>query len=169
MKKLSKIMAAEQAVTLTPYIESGEVTSWQGLILFDDVLDGEKVLDSQEIEKLLVYVYGQKRVSQVNTDYTEGLQDWLRDEMYKADVNQKAMVYLVKARFDDWATPTHSDQFEAPLEIQLFKPNAEVENDFLVITCKWSDGLFRNDRHIIGVIAETDDLLTIIFEHIKKD
>ncbi len=126
-------------------------------------------MDSPEVEKLLVYVYGQKRISLVNTDYTEGLQDWLRDEMYKADVNQNAMVYLVKAPFEDWATSTHSDQYEAPLEIQLFKPEAEVENDFLIITCRWDDGLFRNDRHIIGVIAETDDLITVIFEYVKKD
>ena len=38
-----------------------------------------------------------------------------------------------------------------------------------MIICRWDDGLFRNDRHIIGVIDETDDLITVIFEYVKKD
>ena len=95
MKKLSDILSAEQAVTLTPYIENEEVTSWQGLILFDDVLDGGKILDSPEVEKLLVYVYGQKRISQVNTDYTEGLQDWLMD------INKSTRVYNLNLLTDE--------------------------------------------------------------------
>ena len=155
--------------TPLPIIEKGEATSWQGLILFDGVLDGGKILESPELEKLLVYFYGQKRISAVSTDSSEELQAWLRDELYKADVNERAMVYLVKTPFDELALPTHSKEYDAPLEIQILKPEADVENDFLLITCKWDDGLFRNDRHIIGVVADIDDLITIVLEHIKRD
>ena len=37
-----------------------------------------------------------------------------------------------------------------------------VEKDFLAITCKWQDGLFRNDNYVLGIIADTDDLYNII-------
>ena len=32
----------------------------------------------------------------------------------------------------------------------------------LTITCKWYDGLFRNDYYVIGAIVDAEDLKTIL-------
>ena len=48
------------------------------------------------------------------------------------------------------------------MSVISFKPKTPVEKDFLAITCKWQDGLFRNDNFVLGIIADTDDLYNII-------
>ena len=139
----------------------------QSLILFGGVLDGEKLLHSPEIEVLVRHFYGGLALTLAEVDNADRLHDWARDEQYKADAQEHAMIYHVKTRFEDLTLDTYSDQFSGPLYIQVFHP-AETAHDILTITCRWNDGLFRNDYYVIGVIANTADLDVIIQDGIKK-
>ena len=134
----------------------------------DNVLDGERLLSLPEIQKLLIYFYGQPRISLVETNYPEALQSWLREVLYAADVNGMAMVCPVKASFDEMAISGHSEEYSGPLYIQIIHPD-QMENDLLVLTCKWADNLFHNDSYIIGLIADSDDLITIVDEYLRRD
>ncbi|MBR6131585.1 MAG: hypothetical protein IKQ20_06970 [Bacteroidales bacterium] len=133
----------------------------QALVLFNDVLDGEKLLLSPEIEKLATHFYGQSALSIVQVENPERLHDWLRDEQYKADCQERSMIYPVKATFESLTLDTHSDEFSGPLYVQIFLPSETVFN-VLTITCKWYDGLFRNDYYVIGAIVDAEDLNTIL-------
>ena len=167
MRKLSEIIDEENMVAAdVPAIVVGG--DWQSLILFDDVLNGERLLSSPEIQKLLVYFYGQPRISIVEANYPEELYDWLRDVLYKADANGVALVYTVKASFEEIAVQGHSTEYAGPLCIQIIRPDP-AENDLLVLTCRWANDLFHNDTHIIGLVADSDDLVTIVDEYIRRD
>ena len=146
MKKLSKVM---------------RLPSTQALVLFNDVLDGAKLLQSPEIEKLVEYFYNGYALSVVQIENPERLHDWLREAQYKADVQGSAMIYPVKARFKDWTSDTHNEEFSGPLSIQVLCTN-EVTLNILTITCKWYDGLFRNDYYVVGAIVDTEDLEKIV-------
>lgn len=168
MRKLSQILAEEKkAVAAVPVIAVTE-SDWQSLILFDGILNGERLLSSPEIQKLLIYFYGQPRISVVETNYPKELHDWLRDALYTADVSGQAMVYPVKTSFDEMAVQGHSAEYAGPLDILIIHPDL-VENDLLVITCCWANTLFHNDSYIIGLIADSDDLATIVDEYIRRD
>ena len=136
-------------------------SSTQTLVLFDDVLDGEKVLQSPEIKKLIEYFYGNYELSVVQVENPERLHDWLRDEQYKADAQSGAMIYPFKARFDDLILETHSDEFSGPLYAQMF--STKISDSFvLTITCHWSDGIFLNDYYVAGAVVDMEDLKTIL-------
>lgn len=135
-------------------------SSSQALVLFDDVLDGEKLLQSPEIITLVNHFYDSADLSIVRIDDPEKLHDWFRDAQYKSDCQGTGMIYPVKANFDDLTLATHSDQFSAPLYVRIFKPG-EAVFDVLTITCRWFDGLFRNDYYVVGAIVDADDLGTI--------
>ena len=168
MRKLSQILAEEKkAVSAVPVIAVTE-SDWQSLILFDGILNGERLLSSPEIQKLLIYFYGQPRISVVETNYPKELHDWLRDALYTADVSGQAMVYPVKTSFDEMAVQGHSAEYAGPLDILIIHPDL-VENDLLVITCCWANTLFHNDSYIIGLVADSDDLATIVDEYIRRD
>lgn len=168
MRKLSQILAEEKkAVAAVPVIAVTE-SDWQSLILFDGILNGERLLSSPEIQKLLIYFYGQPRISVVETNYPKELHDWLRDALYTADVSGQALVYPVKTSFDEMAVQGHSAEYAGPLDILIIHPDL-VENDLLVITCCWANTLFHNDSYIIGLIADSDDLATIVDEYIRRD
>lgn len=168
MRKLSQILAEEKiAVAEVPVIAVTE-SDWQSLLLFDGVVNGEAFLSLPEIQKLLIYFYGQARISIVETNYPEELHDWLRDALYKADLTGQAMVYPVKASFEEVAIQGHSAEFSGPLCIQIIHPD-QMENDLLVLTCRWANTLFHNDSYIIGLIADSDDLATIVDEYIRRD
>ena len=160
MRKLSNIKAQGPQPVL-PLIDNGEVTTWQSLILFDNVLGAEKLLKSIEIEQLTKYYFGQSNISVVRTDHLEELQGCLRDEMYRADVGNRAMVYPFKEKFEDLALDTHGKEYSGPLVMTIIE-RGKGENDLLILTCNWGDGLFRNDYYIIGVIADTEDLEKMI-------
>ena len=148
-----------------PVIEDGNVKSWQSIVLFEHILDGERILISPEINKLLRYFFGQARASVVRTNYADDLQSWINHELYMAYVNKDTMVYPLKASFEEMRTNepiVRNGECSGPLSIVSFKPDAPVERDFLAITCKWRDGLFRNDSFVLGIIADTDDLYGII-------
>ena len=135
--------------------------STQSLILFDDVLDGEKLLQSQEIKKLVENFYENNELSIAQVENPERLQDVLREEQYRADVQNGAMIYPVKAHVDELTQETYSDEFSGPLYIQVFTP-PEAIFDVLTFTCHWSDGLFRNDYYVVGAIVDSNDLEKII-------
>ena len=133
----------------------------QSLVLFDNVLDAEKVLQSQEIQKIVSFFYGKPALSIVRVENPEKLHDWFRDEQYKADVQNRAMTYPFKSSFEDFTLPTYSNQYCGPLYIQMFSTSI-TEYDVLTITCHWSDGLFLNDYYVVGAIVDTEDLGRIV-------
>lgn len=163
MRRLSNITL--QKDLCLPLIEDGKVESWQSLITFEHIIDGDKLMASPEIQKILRYFYGQARPSVVRTNYTDDLQFWVGHELYGADDNEENVIYPFKGSLKEMRTDDpiiHNGEYSGPLSIVSFKPEEPVENDFLAITCKWCDELFRNDSYVIGVIADTDDLYNII-------
>ena len=152
MKTLSQIISEQRDAISSPA---------QSLVLFDDVLDPEKVLRSPEIEKLVNYIYDRPTLSIARLENPDKLHDWLRDEQYKADVQSRAMTYPFKEAFEDLALDTHSDQYGGPLYAQLFSVG-DTGNDVITITCCWGDGLFRNDYYVVGAIIEIEDLQKIL-------
>ena len=145
MKKLSQLLIEQRT--------SGA----QSLVLFDDVLDVEKVLASPEIEKLLTSCYGGTILSVAQVDDPEKLHDWFREEQYTADVQGYAKVYRFKANFESMKQDACSDQFTGPLYAQLISPQ-DTAYDVITITCQWFDGVFRNDYYVVGAIVDADDL-----------
>ena len=152
MKKLSELM------TMTNDLSSPETKPV--VVLFDGVLDAGKLLHCQEIDTFTHHFYGQSISATLGTDHDEELQDWLRDELYKAGIKGCSMIYPFKARFEDLAHDTHSDEYSGPLYLFLFDTD-EIKN-LLVITCHWYDGLFRNDSYVVGVIASEDTILGLV-------
>ena len=139
-------------------------SSSQVLVLFDEALDGDKLLQSPEILALVKHFFGKVELSLVKIDDSETLHDWFRDAQYKSDRQESGMIYPVKARFDDLTLATHSDQFYGPLSVQVFTPE-EAIFDVLTITCQWYDGLFRNDDYVVGAIVDVEDLDKITHTH----
>ena len=75
------------------------------------------------------------------------------------------MTYPLTATYEEMKTDeniVHPGEYSGALSVISFKPKEPVEKDFLAITCKWRDELFRNDSYVIGIIADTDDLYNII-------
>ena len=168
MRRLSEILAeGKKAVVEAPTIPVPE-SDWQSLVLFDNVLDGERLLSLPEIQKLLIYFFVQPSISLLYFNYLFDFHDFLIDVVYKADVKGLAMVYPVKASFEEMAIPGHSEEYSGPLYIQIIHPD-QMENDLLVLTCRWTDNLFHNDSYIIGLIADSDDLITIVDEYLRRD
>ncbi len=71
MRRLSNI--TPQKDLCLPLIEDGKVESWQSLTTFEHILDGDKLIASPEVQKILRYFYGQARPSVVRTNYTDDL------------------------------------------------------------------------------------------------
>ena len=155
MKKLSETLLEQCTIG----VQSPSPTP--SLVLFGNVLDSEKVVNSPEIGKLVEYFFGTSTLSVVQVEDPEKLHDWLSDEQYKTDVQGRAMLYPVKAKFEDWTLETHSDEYSGPLYIQVLSTDEAVLN-ILTITCQWYDGLFRNDYYVVGAIVSADDLTKII-------
>ena len=154
MRKLSELNAGKQ----TPAIE---ITIGQTLVLFDGVLDSEKLLCSDEIQKLVKASYGIYNLSYEDVDCKQELQDWLREELVRSQFD--SMIYPVKAKFEDLAVKGHSDEFSGPLNVILFHPD-DAACCYLVFVCHWTspDGLFRNNEAVVGVIADNGDLEDIL-------
>ena len=154
MKKLSELLLEEQRtldIKTTPSLPNPT------LVLFDNVLDPKKVLQSPEIGLLVKYCFGEAALSFTLVGDPDKLHDWFREEQYKALAQGCSKIYPFKTRLDDLTLDNHSDQFFGPLNAHLFSPN-ETVYDVLTITCRWNDGLFTNDYYVIGVIADTEDL-----------
>ena len=153
MKKLSEILLEEQQLIV------GNTTPT--LILFDDVLDPEKVLQSPEVDKIVNYFFGRSIVSILQPENVEQLHDYFRDVQYVADVQTHAMIYPIKADFGGLTLETYSDQFSGPAYIQITFPGDTVYS-VLTITCRWNDGLFSNDYYVIGAVIDLADLEKIL-------
>lgn len=148
-----------------PLIEDGKVASWQSLITFEHILDGDKLIASPEIQKILRYFYGHARPSVVRTNYTDDLQAWINRGLCMADMKRTIMTYPLTATYEKMKTDeniVHPGEYSGALSVISFKPKETVEKDFLAITCKWQDEQFCNDSYVLGVIADTDDLYGII-------
>ncbi len=157
MKKLSEILLEQRTIE----VQTPPLHPTPTLVLFNDVLDPDKVINSPEIGKLAGYFFANTTLSLAQVEDPEKLHDWLRDEQYKMDVQGRAMIYPVKARFEDWTLDTHSDQFSGPLYVQVLSTD-EAALNILTITCQWYNGLFRNDYYVVGAIVSADDLERII-------
>lgn len=166
MKKISELLKEQIAGEDAIDIASPQPT--QSLVLFNGVLSGEKLIHLPEIETLVNHFYGGVALTIAETENAEQLHDWAREEQYKADAQEHAMIYHVKTRFEELTLDTYSDQFSGPLYIQVFHPD-ETVYDVLTITCHWYDGLFRNDYYVVGVIANTRDLELIIKHALTKN
>lgn len=153
MRKLSELLLEEQLT-----IEKGTLPSLPSptLILFNDVLDPEKVLLSPEIERLVTCIYGGSSLSIVHIENPEKLHDWFRDEQYKAVVQDRVMIYPIKTPFEDLTLDNHSNLFVGPAYVLLFSPDGATHN-VLTITCLWNDGIFRNDNYVIGAVLDSAD------------
>lgn len=163
MRKLSNIVL--QNDLCLPLIEDGNVESWQSVITFEHILDGDKLIASPEIQKMLRYFYGQARPSVVRTNYTDDLQAWINRELCLADMKGTMITYPLTATYEEMRNDedkVHPGAYSGALSVISFKPKTPVEKDFLAITCKWQDGLFLNDNFVLGIIADTDDLYGII-------
>ena len=136
-------------------------SSSQVLVLFDEVLDEQKLLLSLEIKALVNHFYDGADLYVVKIDNPETLHEWFRDAQYKSDRQESGMIYPVKARFDDLTLATHSDQFSGPLYVRILTPDETVFT-VLTITCHWFDGLFRNDYYVVGAIVDVTDLGAIL-------
>ena len=82
-----------------------------------------------------------------------------------ADMKGTMMIYPLTAAYEEMRNDediVHPGEYSGSLSVISFKPKTPVEKDFLAITCKWQDGMFRNDNYVLGVIADTDDLYGII-------
>ena len=167
MKKLSELMRQKNAIEAATIIDISSPQPTQSLVLFDGVLDGEKLLQSPEIEVLVNHFYGGLALTLAEVKDADHLHDWARDEQYKADAQEHAMIYHVKAKFEDLRLDTCSDQFSGPLYVQVFHPDGFVY-DVLTITCYWNDGLFRNDYYVVGLIADTRDLERVLKDFIRQ-
>ena len=157
MKKLSEILLEQRTIE----VQTPPLHPTPTLVLFNDVLDPDKVISSPEIGKLAGYFFANSTLSLAQVEDSEKLHDWLRDEQYKMDVQGRAMIYPVKARFEDWTLETHGDEFSGPLYVQVLSTD-EAALNILTITCQWYNGLFRNDYYVVGAIVSADDLERII-------
>ena len=157
MKKLSETLLEQRMIE----VQSPSPSLTPSLVLFGNVLDSEKVVNSPEIGKLVEYFFGTSTLSVVQVEDPEKLHDWLRDEQYKTDVQGRAMLHPVKAKFEDWTLETHSDEYSGPLYIQVLSTDEAVLN-ILTITCQWYDGLFRNDYYVVGAIVAAEDLEKLV-------
>ena len=170
MRKISELLKRQRTIEEqrgeANLIDTALPQPTQSLVLFNGVLAGEKLIHLPEIETLVNHFYGGLALTLVQTGHAEQLHDWAREEQYKADAQEHAMIYHMKTRFEDLTLDTYSDQYSGPLFIQVFHP-AETVYDVLTITCHWYDGLFRNDYYVIGVIANTADLDAIIKKNLS--
>ena len=157
MKKLSETLLEQRMIE----VQSPSPSLTPSLVLFGNVLDSGKVVNSPEIGKLAEYFFGTSTLSVVQVEDPEKLHDWLRDEQYKTDVQGRAMLYPVKAKFEDWTLETHSDEYSGPLYIQVLSTD-EAALNILTITCQWYDGLFRNDYYVVGAIVAAEDLEKLV-------
>ena len=137
-------------------------SSSQVLVLFDEVLDGYKLLQSPEILALVKHFYGKVELSLVKImDDPEELHDWFREAQYRADAQGGAQVYPFKVPFEEMTLATHSDQFSGPLYVQIFTPYNAIF-DVITLTCHWFDGIFWNDNYVVGAVVDAGDLGAIL-------
>lgn len=156
MKKLSELMA----MTITNSSDETTIVPRPTLVLFDGVLDSSKVLKSKEVDILANHFFGHSVRSVLVTVYEEKLKDYVRDELYKSDVQGRSMIYPFKAKFENLAQDSPGEGFSGPLYMVII--NNEDLSGLLVFTCHWSDEVFRNESYMVGAIGLEDELKKLI-------
>lgn len=162
MKKLSELMA----MTTNDSPEGTKQTPRPTLVLFDSVLDSSKVLKSKEVDILANHFFGQSVHSVMVTVYEEKLQDYFRDELYKAGVQSRSMIYPFKARFEDLAQDSPGGGFSGPVYLVVF--NNDEFSGLLVFICHWNDEVFTNDEYVVGAIGLEDELKKLIDNKLQE-
>ena len=156
MKKLSELMA--MTTTISP--EVTEQTPRPTLVLFDGVLDSSKVLKSKEVDILANHFFGGSVHSVLVTVYEESLKDYISNELYKAGVQSRSMIYPFKAKFEDFAQDSPGEGFSGPIYLVVF--NNDEFSGLLVFICHWNDDVFTNDSYVVGAIGLEDELKNLI-------
>ena len=155
MKKLSELMA------LTTNDSSVVATATRPtLVLFDSVLNSNKVLKSKEVDILANHFFGQSVHSAMVTVYEEQLKSYFQDELYKAGVQSRSMIYPFKAKFEDFTQDSPVKGFSGPIYLVVF--NNDDFSGLLVFICHWNDDVFTNDSYVVGAIGLEDELKKLI-------
>ena len=141
----------------------------QKLIIFENILNGDALLESKEIKALCNHQFGECDLTVGETDVAEELHDWLDKEMHKAVNGNYDQIYRMKASFGDIQGEDESGEYSGPVYVHLFEPDAAIDDGFLVFTCNWKGSIFSNNLYVIGVIADEDDIDRIISSKIKRD
>ena len=161
MKKLSELMA------LTTNDSSVVTTATRPtLVLFDSVLNSDKVLKSKEVDILANHFFGGSVHSVLVTVYEESLKDYISNERYKAGVQSRSMIYPFKAKFDDFSQDSPGDGFSGPLYLVVF--NNDDLSGLLVFICHWNDEVFTNDSYVVGAIGLEDELKKLIDNKLQE-
>lgn len=160
MRKLSEMRGQ---MTKTPPVKNTDCDTSLSLILFENVLDSEKLLHSPEIQALVKLCFGEVNLSKAHTALMEDLHSLIGDEVYKGlrKTDGTTMIYPVKAKLTDLLEENHNPEYSGPLNVLLLKPD-DTEHNILVLTTHWSDNLFRNDHSVVGVIGDTADIEDMI-------
>lgn len=153
MKKLSEIIRQYNEAKKKPVMEMPYVsTEAPALVLFDNVLDADKVIHSADVHIMSKGIYGDDPISVLEPENKEEFQSWLRNELFASD--NESMTYPVKTGFDQFEAEGHSEEYSGPLNVIIFRPRG-TDSYYLVLTCRWGDNLFRNDYAVVGVICPT--------------
>ena len=161
MKKLSELMA------MTTNDSSVVTTATRPtLVLFDSVLNSDKVLKSKEVDILANHFFGQSVHSVLVTVYEEQLKSYFQDELYKAGVQSRSMIYPFKARFEDLTQDSPGDGFSGPVYLVVF--NNDDFSGLLVFICHWNDDVFTNDSYVVGAIGLEDELKKLIDNKLQE-
>ena len=134
----------------------------QKLIIFENILNGNVLLESKEIRALCNYQFDGCKLSLAETDKMEEFHDWLNDELQKAISGGYCQVYKMKAPFADLKGTDEPGEYSAPVNVFLFEPDAATDDSILLLTCYWKGSIFSNDHYVCGVIADEDDLERVL-------
>lgn len=161
MKKLSELMTM-----MTNDLSAVTTATRPTLVLFDSVLNSDKVLKSKEVDILANHFFGQSVHSVLVTVYEEQLKSYIQDELYKAGVQSRSMIYPFKAKFEDFAQDSPSDGFSGPLYLVVF--NNDEFSGLLVFICHWNDEVFTNDSYVVGAIGLEDEFKKLIDNKLQE-
>lgn len=134
----------------------------QKLIIFENILNGNVLLESKEIRALCNYQFDGCKLSLAETDKMEEFHDWLNDELQKAISSEYCQVYGMKEPFADIKGTNESGEYSAPVRVFLFEPDAATDDGILLLTCYWKGSIFSNDHYVCGVVANEDDLVRML-------
>lgn len=134
----------------------------QKMIVFENILKGDSLVENKEIKALCNYVFGECNLALGTSNRSEKLQEWLSDETYKAIGGEYVMGYPVKEPLSAMKNANASEEYVGPVTAFMFEPDAAVDDNIIVITCKWKGEIFTNNLYVIGVIANADDIERII-------
>lgn len=85
------------------------------------------------------------------------LNNWAGNELNKSIVNGYCTCYTVKESFDDLRNAGADEEFGGDVMMWMIEPNGAIDDQIIIITCK-PNGVFKNDRYEVGVIASDNDM-----------